>query len=189
MRWLYTLLCLCPVALFGATGDVLGGYISRSGFILYLGFEGLTTNSGSWNLGSAPDSPKITLTVNTVGYDQTGATCAVARTIYATTNIHAPYNSSYIVINSVTNGPFWNGETLTQAVTGIYTTNILDSPCSPLYTFTSNDTSTCTASDIWWGLSSGASAKPVTVPTSLNEGGVGDGALFPYWGMCKIRDF
>lgn len=89
-----SILLLFSASVFGATGDIIGLSIPDNGWQLYVYTENLATNklfTLGFDTNGVATSPKITLTVNSPGFDSTGATNVKTRTFYGTQRIRFPY--------------------------------------------------------------------------------------------------
>jgi len=97
-----------PLAAFAAVGDVKWATIEPNGWVVRICVASTPTN-GSFNFGwSANNSgmSKVQITVNSPGYDTTGAPTTFLRTVYATKQLRFPYGvngqSATNYINDVT---------------------------------------------------------------------------------------
>lgn len=78
------------------TGDILSVAIGADGWYADITIEGLSTG-GTYSLGlgtnndPATGTPKITFTVVSLGYDDTGAATTITRTIYGTKQVRKAY--------------------------------------------------------------------------------------------------
>lgn len=93
MRWLLFLL-LAPATLFGAAGDITAVNVEANGWVLNATFEGPTNGTFAFGFGtnnSISGSEKVILTVTSPGFDSTGMSNAVTRTVYGTKQLRLPY--------------------------------------------------------------------------------------------------
>lgn len=93
-RLLSILILFCATSLFGAVGDILWVTVETNGWQALVTVSGVTTN-GTYAFGVGTNntlsSPKLTLTLTALGYDDTGAIITTPRTIYGTHQVRLPY--------------------------------------------------------------------------------------------------
>lgn len=79
-----------------AAGDILGVAVGEDGWWADVAIEGLSTG-GTYSMGLGADSdpltgsPKLVLTVVSLGFDTSGTATTVTRTIYGTKQVRKPY--------------------------------------------------------------------------------------------------
>jgi hypothetical protein len=84
----------------GAPGDILSATIETNGWVLDVAIEDATSN-GTYNFGLGADntvtgSQTVTLTVTSMGFDDTATPITVQRTLYGTWALRLPYpNQAY----------------------------------------------------------------------------------------------
>lgn len=94
-RLLSFLFVFCAFSAFGAAGDYYGAQIDPQGWQLWLQFNQMNTN-GTFALGlgannSLNGNQKVTLTLTSQGYNDSGSLISVTRTIYGTKQIRFAY--------------------------------------------------------------------------------------------------
>jgi len=185
--------CLCALG-FGATGDVTQCIIDKSAFVAFLKIQGVAPG-GTYSLGTAPSSSKAVFTVTSLGFDNTGAATTKARTLYGTKQMAEPTGSGSIamsaaMIGPVTNGPYVDGETVTQSGTGATAIVVSNCPCSPLLVRSVSASPAPNSTGIWTGGTSGATATPTTTPTVYTGSPVREGVDgSDLWIALSLSDF
>lgn len=97
MRFLLALLLLLPLRLFSAVGDITGAEVETNGWVIKLYISGLNTNGGFYNgfgtNNSLTTSNGLTLTLDSMGFDDAGNGIIRQRTVYGTKLLRKPYPS------------------------------------------------------------------------------------------------
>lgn len=97
MRFLAFIFLFVALRVFGATGDVNWFTVETNGWMLKFsiaGYSTATTNWALWNFGFGTNnsgSSKITLTVNSPGFDDAGASNWTSHVIYGTKGVRMAY--------------------------------------------------------------------------------------------------
>lgn len=99
-RFLALLILLCAQAAFAATGDLVSAVAEANGWTVTLGFTGLSTNKAfAFGLGSNNSiggSQKVTVTLTSMGFDDSGTATTLSRTLYGTHSVRFAYpNDSF----------------------------------------------------------------------------------------------
>jgi hypothetical protein len=110
MRLLITsILALFTASANAAVGDVLGAWVETNGWQLRIHVSGMSTG-GTYSLGLgssnsiAKGAPKIRLITTSPGWDDSGATSIVSRSVFGTSPVYSPSTNEPQQFNETVNG-------------------------------------------------------------------------------------
>lgn len=156
-----------------AAGDLVSVTVIATGWEADVTLSGLAV-AGTYVFGlgtnndPATGTPKITFTVVSLAYDNTGAATTATRTVYGTKEVRWPATTASIA-GVFTSGTFIDGETVTASVSG-RTAVVLGGQSAGAKLYVRTVSGATNAADVWTGGTSSAVFTASATHSVLTDG-------------------